>query len=131
MGDLFSPMKILVADKISPSGIDFLQKQAGFEVLEAFENDPDTEAVVMIGEIGGSAEEEAAAYIKTNMKKPVVAYIAGVKAPPGKRMGHAGAIVSGNAGTAKGKMEALQDAGAKVAQNPTEIGGLVKEVLGR
>jgi len=101
------------------------------EVLEAFENDPDTEAVVMIGEIGGSAEEEAAAYIKTNMKKPVVAYIAGVKAPPGKRMGHAGAIVSGNAGTAKGKMEALQDAGAKVAQNPTEIGGLVKEVLGR
>lgn len=101
------------------------------DALQAFEEDPETEAIVMIGEIGGSAEEEAAEYIKAKIHKPVVAYIAGVSAPPGKRMGHAGAIVSGNAGTAKGKIKALEDAGAKVAQNPTEIGQLVKEVLGR
>jgi succinyl-CoA synthetase alpha subunit len=100
------------------------------EALEAFENDPETTAIVMIGEIGGSAEEEAAAYIKEHVSKPVVAYIAGVTAPPGKKMGHAGAIVSGGKGTAKAKMEALSDAGAKVAQNPTEIGALVKQVLG-
>lgn len=99
------------------------------DALEAFENDPETQAVVLIGEIGGSAEEEAAEHIKNHMKKPVVSYIAGVTAPPGKKMGHAGAIVSGNKGTAKAKMEALTAAGAKVAQNPTEIGGLVKEVL--
>ena len=101
------------------------------DALQAFEDDPETEAIVMIGEIGGSAEEEAAEYIKANIKKPVVTYIAGVSAPPGKRMGHAGAIVSGNAGTAKGKMDALRAAGAKVAQNPTEIGDLVKSVLGK
>jgi succinyl-CoA synthetase alpha subunit len=99
------------------------------DCLEAFEADPDTKAVVMIGEIGGAAEEEAAEYIKAEMNKPVVAYIAGVTAPPGKRMGHAGAIVSGNKGTAQGKMEALTAAGAHVANNPTELGGLVAKAL--
>lgn len=97
--------------------------------LEAFENDPETRAVVMIGEIGGSAEEEAAAYIKAHVSKPVIAYIAGVTAPPGKKMGHAGAIVSGGKGTAQAKMDALRDAGARVAKNPTEIGVLVQESL--
>jgi len=99
------------------------------DALAAFEADDDTKAIVMIGEIGGSAEEEAAAYIKDNVKKPVITYIAGVTAPPGKKMGHAGAIVSGGKGTAKAKMEALEEVGAKVAQNPTEIGPLVKEAL--
>lgn len=100
------------------------------DVLQAFEQDPETEVVVMIGEIGGTAEEEAAEYIKT-MSKPVVAYIAGIKAPPGKRMGHAGAIVTRGKGTAKSKIAALEAAGAKVAENPTQIGGLVKQVLNR
>ncbi|MBK9124378.1 MAG: succinate--CoA ligase subunit alpha [Chloroflexi bacterium] len=100
------------------------------DVLQAFENDPETSAIVMIGEIGGTAEEEAAEFIKHNVSKPVVSYIAGVTAPPGKKMGHAGAIVTGNKGTAKAKMEALTAAGAFVAQNPTEIGGLVKQALG-
>jgi succinyl-CoA synthetase alpha subunit len=99
------------------------------DVLQAFQNDPETQAIVMIGEIGGSAEEEAAAFIKANVTKPVVAYIAGVTAPPGKKMGHAGAIVSGGKGTAKAKMEALTAANARVAQNPTEIGGLIAQVL--
>lgn len=99
------------------------------DCLEAFEKDPQTSAIVLIGEIGGSAEEEAADYIRQHVKKPVVAYIAGVTAPPGKRMGHAGAIVSGGKGTAKAKMEALTAAGAWVAQNPTEIGGLVEKAL--
>lgn len=100
------------------------------DVLAAFEQDPETKAVVLIGEIGGTAEEEAAEYIKANMTKPVVAYIAGVTAPAGKKMGHAGAIITGNKGTAKAKMDALTSAGARVAQNPTEIGGLVKQALG-
>jgi succinyl-CoA synthetase alpha subunit len=100
------------------------------DVLEAFENDPETKAIVMIGEIGGTAEEEAAEYIKHNVSKPVVAYIAGQTAPAGKKMGHAGAIVTGNKGTAKAKREALTAAGAFVASNPTEIGGLVKQALG-
>ncbi len=95
------------------------------DCLEAFEADPETRAVMMIGEIGGSAEEEAAEYIKTGMTKPVSAYIAGVTAPPGKKMGHAGAIVSGGKGTAQAKIEALTDAGAKVGQNPTEAGSLM------
>jgi succinyl-CoA synthetase alpha subunit len=99
------------------------------DCLEAFEADPDTRAVVMIGEIGGSAEEEAAAFIASSMSKPVVACIAGVTAPPGKKMGHAGAIVSGGKGTAEAKIEALQAAGCRLAKNPTEIGPLMAEVV--
>ena len=99
------------------------------DCLELFEADPATKAVIMFGEIGGSAEEEAAAYIKANMSKPVVSYIAGVTAPPGKKMGHAGAIISGSQGTAQGKMDALRRAGAQVALNPTEAGELMAEVV--
>jgi len=99
------------------------------DCLEAFEADPETQAVMMIGEIGGSAEEEAAEFISTSMTKPVVAYIAGVTAPAGKKMGHAGAIVTGNKGTAQAKMQALAQAGAKVGQNPTEAGELMVEVV--
>ena len=83
----------------------------------------------MIGEIGGSAEEEAAEFISNNMSKPISAYIAGVTAPPGKKMGHAGAIVSGGKGTAKAKMEALEEAGVKVGNNPTEAGDLMAEIV--
>lgn len=99
------------------------------DCLAAFEADPETKAVMMIGEIGGSAEEEAAEFIKANMTKPVSSYVAGVTAPPGKKMGHAGAIVSGGKGTAKAKMEALADAGVKVGQNPTEAGELMAEIV--
>jgi succinyl-CoA synthetase alpha subunit len=99
------------------------------DCLRAFEADPDTKAVMMIGEIGGSAEEEAAEYIKTEMSKPVVAYIAGVTAPPGKKMGHAGAIVSGGKGTAQAKMDALRGAGAQVGLNPTAAGALMVDVV--
>ena len=99
------------------------------DCLEAFEADPDTRAVMMIGEIGGSAEEEAAEYIASNMSKPVVAYVAGQTAPPGKKMGHAGAIVSGGKGTAAAKMDALQSAGVKVGANPTEAGELMVEIV--
>jgi succinyl-CoA synthetase alpha subunit len=99
------------------------------DCLQAFEADPDTKAVMMIGEIGGSAEEEAADYIKAEMTKPVVAYIAGVTAPPGKKMGHAGAIVSGGKGTAQAKMDALRDAGATVGLNPTAAGALMVDVV--
>jgi succinyl-CoA synthetase alpha subunit len=99
------------------------------DCLEAFEADPDTKAVMMIGEIGGSAEEEAAEFIKSKMTKPVVSYVAGVTAPPGKKMGHAGAIVSGGKGTAAAKMEALADAGVRVGQNPTEAGELMVQVV--
>jgi succinyl-CoA synthetase alpha subunit len=99
------------------------------DCLEAFEADPDTRAVMMIGEIGGSAEEEAAEFIKHNMTKPVSCYVAGVTAPPGKKMGHAGAIVSGGKGTAAAKMEALADAGVRVGQNPTEAGELMAQIV--
>ena len=99
------------------------------DVLTAFEDDEQTNAIVMIGEIGGSAEEEAAEFIKHNISKPVVSYIAGVTAPPGKKMGHAGAIVSGNKGTAKAKIEALTEAGVKVVKNPTQIGTAIKDVI--
>ncbi len=99
------------------------------DCLKAFQADPETEAVVMIGEIGGTAEEEAAEYIKAEMTKPVVAYIAGVTAPAGKKMGHAGAIVSGNRGTAQAKIEALRAAGASVATNPTQLGDLMIAAL--
>jgi succinyl-CoA synthetase alpha subunit len=99
------------------------------DCLSRFEADADTRAVIMIGEIGGSAEEEAAEFIRTKMSKPVVAYVAGVTAPPGKKMGHAGAIISGSKGTAAAKIEALEAAGCRVAQNPTEIGGLMADVV--
>lgn len=99
------------------------------DCLAAFEADPETKAVMMIGEIGGAAEEEAAAFIGEHMTKPVVAYIAGVTAPPGKKMGHAGAIVTGNKGTAQAKMSALKEAGAQVGLNPTEAGDLMVKVV--
>ncbi|MBV8979555.1 MAG: succinate--CoA ligase subunit alpha [Acidimicrobiia bacterium] len=101
------------------------------DCLSRFQADADTKAVIMIGEIGGSAEEQAAEYIKSEMNKPVVAYIAGVTAPPGKKMGHAGAIISGTSGTAQAKIEALESAGAKVGQNPTEMAELMREVVAK
>ena len=101
------------------------------DCLRRFEADPETSAVMMIGEIGGSAEEEAADFIKNEMTKPVVAYVAGVTAPPGKKMGHAGAIVSGGKGTADAKIEALRDAGAEVGMNPTEAGELMAGVVAK
>ncbi len=99
------------------------------DVLEAFQNDPHTKAIIMIGEIGGTGEEEAAEYIKAHVTKPMSAYIAGVTAPAGKKMGHAGAIVSGGKGTAQGKMDALAAAGVKVGLNPTEAGELMAEIV--
>src|SRR6188768_1330099 len=99
------------------------------DCLRAFEADPETKAVMMIGEIGGSAEEEAADFIKNKMSKPVVSYVAGVTAPAGKKMGHAGAIVSGGKGTAAAKMEALEAAGVRVGNNPTEAGELMVEIV--
>ena len=100
------------------------------DILELFENDPATEAIVMVGEIGGTAEEEAAAYIKANVTKPVVGYIAGVTAPPGKRMGHAGAIIAGGKGTADDKFAALQDAGVRTVRSLAEIGDALADVTG-
>jgi succinyl-CoA synthetase alpha subunit len=99
------------------------------DCLAAFEADPDTKAIAMFGEIGGSEEEKAAAFIASSVTKPVVAYIAGVTAPEGKKMGHAGAIVSGNSGTAKAKMEALSAAGVHVVNNPTEAGLKMAEIV--
>ena len=99
------------------------------DALEAFENDPETLAIVMIGEIGGDAEEKAAAYIKEHVTKPVVGYVAGFTAPEGKTMGHAGAIVSDGAGTAQGKKEALEAAGVRVGKTPSETATLLREVL--
>jgi succinyl-CoA synthetase alpha subunit len=99
------------------------------DCLAAFEADPETRAVMMFGEIGGSEEEKAAEFIAREMSKPVVAYIAGVTAPPGKKMGHAGAIISGSKGTAQAKMEALADAGVKVALNPTEAGEIMAGIV--
>jgi succinyl-CoA synthetase alpha subunit len=105
----------------------------GFEfvdVLKLFNDDAETEAVVMIGEIGGSAEEEAAAWIREHMKKPMVGFIAGQTAPPGKRMGHAGAIISGGKGTAREKIDAMKDAGIRMASSPALIGKTMQEALG-
>ena len=101
------------------------------DALEAFENDPDTKAIVMIGEIGGDAEERAADYIKEHVTKPVVGYVAGFTAPEGKTMGHAGAIVSGSSGTAQAKKEALEAAGVKVGKTPSETAQLMREILAR
>lgn len=100
------------------------------DAIEAFENDPETEAIIMIGEIGGDAEENAAEYIKDNVTKPVVGYIAGFTAPEGKTMGHAGAIVSGSSGTAEAKKQALEAAGVKVGKTPTDAANLMREIIG-
>jgi succinyl-CoA synthetase alpha subunit len=99
------------------------------DVLKMFNDDPQTEAVVMVGEIGGTNEEEAARWVKANMKKPVVGFIAGVTAPPGKRMGHAGAIISGGKGTAGEKLAVMEECGIKTTKNPAEMGRLLKSVL--
>ena len=99
------------------------------DVLRLFNEDPQTDAVIMIGEIGGGDEEVAAAWAKDNMRKPVVGFIAGITAPPGKRMGHAGAIISGGKGTAQEKLDALEAAGIRTTKNPSELGALLKSVL--
>jgi succinyl-CoA synthetase alpha subunit len=106
------------------NGTDFV------DVLELFERDPETRGVILIGEIGGTAEENAASYIKKHFKKPVVGFIAGTTAPPGKRMGHAGAIISGGKGTADAKIAALKEAGVRIAPNPSEMGSSMKALLG-
>ena len=99
------------------------------DVMKMFNDDPQTEAVIMVGEIGGSNEEECARWIKANMKKPVVGFIAGVTAPPGKRMGHAGAIISGGKGTAEEKLAVMEECGIRTTRNPAEMGKLLKSVL--
>ncbi len=99
------------------------------DVMKMFNDDPQTEAVIMVGEIGGSNEEECARWIKDHMKKPVVGFIAGVTAPPGKRMGHAGAIISGGKGTAAEKLAVMEECGIKVTRNPAEMGKLLKSIL--
>jgi len=99
------------------------------DVMRLFNDDPDTEAVIMVGEIGGADEEECARWIKENMRKPVIGFIAGVTAPPGKRMGHAGAIISGGKGTAQEKLVVMEECGIKITRNPSEMGSLLKSVL--
>jgi succinyl-CoA synthetase alpha subunit len=110
-------------------GGDVLPGSTFVNILELFEEDQDTNAVVLIGEIGGTMEQEAARFINDKMSKPVVVFIAGSTAPPGKRMGHAGAIITGNAGKASEKIKALSQAGATIAPNPAEVGLTIKKVL--
>ncbi|MDC0719327.1 succinate--CoA ligase subunit alpha [Nannocystis bainbridge] len=100
------------------------------DCLQLFQDDPETEGIIMIGEIGGSAEEDGAAFIREHVKKPVVGFIAGVTAPPGKRMGHAGAIISGGKGTAEAKLDALREAGVAIAETPSDLGSTMARVLG-
>jgi succinyl-CoA synthetase alpha subunit len=111
-------------------GGDPIQGMSFIDALELFQNDPETRGIIMVGEIGGSAEEEAAEFIADQVDKPVVAYIAGVTAPPGKRMGHAGAIIAGGKGTAEAKFAALQEAGVRTVKSPTDLGKAIKEQLG-
>ena len=101
------------------------------DILELFENDPETESILMIGEIGGDAEIKAAEYVKAHVTKPVAAFIAGKTAPPGKRMGHAGAIISGGSGTADEKIAALQAAGVEVAESPADMGAAMQRAIAK
>ena len=110
-------------------GGDPINGTSHLDILKLFNEDPETESIIMIGEIGGSAEEEAAEWIKDNCKKPVAGFIAGATAPPGRRMGHAGAIVSGGKGTAEAKKEAMKAAGIGVAETPSEMGSTLKAML--
>ena len=110
-------------------GGDPINGTSHLDVLKLFNDDPATESIIMIGEIGGTAEEEAAAWAKENCKKPVAAFIAGATAPPGRRMGHAGAIISGGKGTAEAKKAALKDAGIAVAETPSEMGSTLASIL--
>jgi succinyl-CoA synthetase alpha subunit len=112
-------------------GGDPLVGSSFIDILELFEQDDDTQAILMMGEIGGSAEEEAAAYVKKHVTKPVAAFIAGRTAPPGKRMGHAGAIISGGKGTAEAKLEALRDAGIEIAETPADMGTAMVRAMQR
>jgi succinyl-CoA synthetase alpha subunit len=101
------------------------------DCLAAFQADPETRAIIMVGEIGGSAEEDAADFIKKNVTKPVIGFIAGLTAPPGRRMGHAGAIISGSSGTAQGKIKAMQEAGITVVENLGEMGAIAKKAFAK
>jgi succinyl-CoA synthetase alpha subunit len=99
------------------------------DCLSAFQSDPETRAIIMVGEIGGSAEEEASEFIRKNVTKPVIGFIAGLTAPPGRRMGHAGAIISGSSGTAQGKIKAMREAGITVVENLGEMGAIAKDAF--